>query len=387
MRPSKRLAMRSYLESVDLDSILNSVDSCEGKTSLLEQIIKTGLDHVMPMRTRKVHSTEPPWITSSLKNLLQKRQSALSRGDDQMFRELRNHVNRKRKMCRANYYQVKVEHLKKCKPSEWWKEVKKLSGRSLAFSAQSDTLQSLQHLYESIDQIGLANIINEAFLSPMYCFTPLPAAFPCITFSNYSENPLVVSVESVRKKLSKLNPCKANGPDNIPGWLLKENADILAGPVSDILNYSYRERRLPSSRKHADVVPVPKQKPVRDVNKHLRPISLTPILSKMSEDYVVDTYVKPAVLEWIDPQQFGAVPKSSTTHALISMLYSWLESTDGNGATTRAVLFDFRKAFDLTDHHVLAPKLSSYDIPESIMCWILDFLTNRRQSRNASLLS
>ena len=71
--------------------------------------------------------------------------------------------------------------------------------------------------------------------------------------------------------------------------------------------------------------------------------------------------------------------KSSTTHALISMLHSWLESTDGNGATTRAVLFDFRKAFDLIDHHVLAQKLSSYDIPESIMCWILDFLTNRRQ--------
>ena len=74
-----------------------------------------------------------------------------------------------------------------------------------------------------------------------------------------------------------------------------------------------------------------KQKPVREVNKHLRPISLTPILSKISEDYVLDTYVKPAVLERIDPQQFGAVTKSSTTHALISMLHSWLESTDGNG--------------------------------------------------------
>ena len=143
MCSSKRLAMCTYLESVDLDTILNSADSCEGKTLLLEQIIKTGLDHVMPMRTRKVHSTEPPWITSSLKNLLQKRQSALSRGDDQMFRELRNRVNRERKMCRANYYQAKVQHLKKCKPSEWWKEVKKLSGCSLAFTAQSDTLKSL----------------------------------------------------------------------------------------------------------------------------------------------------------------------------------------------------------------------------------------------------
>ena len=85
MRPSKHLAMRTYLKSVDLDTILNSADNCEGKTLLLEQIIKTGLDHVMPMRTCKVHSSEPPWITSSLKNLLQKRRSALSRGDDQIY--------------------------------------------------------------------------------------------------------------------------------------------------------------------------------------------------------------------------------------------------------------------------------------------------------------
>ena len=99
----------------------------------------------------------------------------------------------------------------------------------------------------------------------------------------------------------------------------------------------------------------------------------------MSKVYVVDTYVKPAALERIDPQQFGAIPKSSSMHALISMLHSWLESTDRNGATTRAILFDFRKAFDLTDHHVLAQKLSLYDFPESIMCWILDFLTNRKQ--------
>ena len=38
-------------------------------------------------------------------------------------------------------------HLKKCKPSEWWKEVKKLSGQRLASTTQSDTLKWLQHLH------------------------------------------------------------------------------------------------------------------------------------------------------------------------------------------------------------------------------------------------
>ena len=56
--------------------------------------------------------------------------------------------------------------------------------------------------------------------------------------------------------------------------------------------------------------------------KHLRPISLTPILSKIAEDYVVEEYVKPAVLKKIDPRQFGTIPNSCTTHALISMTHN-----------------------------------------------------------------
>ena len=63
-------------------------------------------------------------------------------------------------------------------------------------------------------------------------------------------------------------------------------------------------------------------RPNQDVNKHLRPISLTPILSKIAEDYVVEEYVKAAVLEKIDRQQFGTIPNSCTTHALISMTHN-----------------------------------------------------------------
>ncbi len=133
------------------------------------------------------------------------------------------------------------------------------------------------------------------------------------------------------------------------------------------------------SWKRANIIPIPKQKPISDVNKHLRPISLTPILSKLAEDYIVDEFVKPAVLKKVDPQQFGTVPGSCTNHALISMLHSWYSSTDGNGATVRVVLLDFKKAFDLIDHNILIHKLSSYDIPHRINMWITDFLTCRQQ--------
>ena len=52
-------------------------------------------------------------------------------------------------------------------------------------------------------------------------------------------------------KLSTLNSSKADG---IQVWLLKENADLLAGPVSEILNSLFLKSRLPPSWKEADVV-------------------------------------------------------------------------------------------------------------------------------------
>ena len=44
-----------------------------------------------------------------------------------------------------------------------------------------------------------------------------------------------VSKKSVYKKLIKFNSSKAHDPDDTPGWVLKENADILAEPIADIL--------------------------------------------------------------------------------------------------------------------------------------------------------
>ena len=48
----------------------------------------------------------------------------------------------------------------------------------------------------------------------------------------------------------------------------------------------------------------------------------------------------------LDSSQFGAIPKSSTTLALFEMVHEWTQGTDGNGATIRTLLFDYKKAFD-----------------------------------------
>ncbi len=110
-----------------------------------------------------------------------------------------------------------------------------------------------------------------------------------------------------------LNPKKAHCPDGIPIWVLKENADLFAFPIKEILNSSLRECRVLQPWKNADIIPIPKNKPITDINDHLRPISLTPILSKVAEEFVVERHLKPAILAKIDENQFGTIPNSSTT--------------------------------------------------------------------------
>ena len=193
-----------------------------------------------------------------------------------------------------------------------------------------------------------------------------------------SDPTLTISAASVFKKHSAVNPFKAQGRDEIPGWLLKRNADLLADPIQDVLNPSYQERRLPAAWKEADIVPISKQRPIYDINKNLRPISLTPLLSKLADDYVVEMFVKAAVLAKIGPK-FETILNSCTVFALIDMIHSWLQNTDGNGATTRVVPFNFRKACDLIDHSILAQKLCSYNLPSQVLEWVLDFLRNRKQ--------
>ena len=61
-------------------------------------------------------------------------------------------------------------------------------------------------------------------------------------------------------------------------------------------NASFKEQCLPQIWKMADVTPLPKTKPVKELKKDLRPISLTACLSKVAEECVVVDYVKPAVV-------------------------------------------------------------------------------------------
>ncbi|PFX22146.1 hypothetical protein AWC38_SpisGene13322 [Stylophora pistillata] len=290
-RGSRRAELGRYFGSMDGQTLFCSASCCLDMLDIpdildIHDVIHTGLNILMPVRRVRVNSSDVPWVTPHLKSLILKRQRAfLEHGvESSSYKLYRNAVDRERKSCKASFYKVKVEHMKEENPKLWWKEVKLLSG------SQSNSGNVINHIHikelEDCNNHELANTINRAFLEPLEEYR---LEQPLSKFPVPADSPRLHEVSTLRimKLLATLNPSKACGPDEIPNWLLKEYAELLAYPVSNIINSSFNEQRLPKIWKFADVSPLPEVKPVEDLKKHLRPISLTPCLSKVAEECVV----------------------------------------------------------------------------------------------------
>ena len=100
-------------------------------------------------------------------------------------------------------------------------------------------------------------------------------------------------------------------------------ANILAAPF----NSSLREGVIPNEWKMANVIPLPKTKPMISVETDIRPISLTRTVAKVFESIVLG-WVDDIVGDRIVDNQFGGVGGTSTTDALVEMTHKWYEATD-----------------------------------------------------------
>jgi retron-type reverse transcriptase len=145
-----------------------------------------------------------------------------------------------------------------------------------------------------------------------------------------------------------------------------------------------KKEQLPLIWKCENITPLPKSSTVNDINTDFRPISLTPSISKIAEEYVVVNHVKPAVIKHIRPDQYGCIPQSSTTHALINLILQWSKATDGTSSDVRVLIMDYKKAFDLIGHSQLITKLKDYGINPYIINCICEYLMDRQRVKMAN---
>ena len=370
---NEKALFASALMSVNWEPLYR-LSSCEEQFDLLNQTIHDLLDTFLPFITVTTRPCDKPWVTERYKDLIKRRQKALHAGNMDEYRQLRNKVNRMGRQLRSAFYDSTISELSQGSCKKWWLNMNNLMGRKQV----NNVMTKLANEFADGDELVLANKINATFQA-------VSSSLPKLQPTHQHPQSLLpdkynVSVEEVEKKLMKIEIKKAQGPDGIPNWILRDFCGYLAPPIASIFNSSFREGFIPSIWKSADVVPLPKITPPKRLEKDLRPISLTPVISKIQESFM-HKWLWDVIRNIVDKNQFGAIKGTCTTHALILMLHEWLKDTDDSRKKNfvKVVLLDYAKAFDHIDANILIRKLEAMIIPDPLLRWIESFLTNRRQ--------
>lgn len=185
-----------------------------------------------------------------------------------------------------------------------------------------------------------------------------------------------VTVKQVLKLLKSLNPKKAIGIDGIPPLILKLSAEIIAKPLTNLINKSIEDMDFPTLAKIAAILPVFK-KDDRSQKKNYRPLSILSTLSKIFGKLLNDQilfFMNDILSPFVSAYRKGY----STQHVLIRLIEEWKEALD-NKNIVGAVLMDLSKAFDCIPHDLLIAKLNAYGFDKPALKYIYSYLKGRRQ--------
>ena len=174
----------------------------------------------------------------------------------------------------------------------------------------------------------------------------------------------------------------ATGPDGISAKFLRLAAPVIAQPLTWLYNQSITQGFVPSQWKSACITPIPKiPQPLSPGD--LRPISVTPILSRCLERFIVKNYFYSVFSssnhapKFLD--QFAFRPTGSTTAALASILHTISEMLETEAYVCLYSL-DFSKAFDFVRQTRFLSRVHDLGFPDFIYNWLCNFFTDRTHS-------
>merc|ERR1711867_265956 len=224
----------------------------------------------------------------------------------------------------------------------------------------------------------MAESLNEFFVS---VFTSEDGDIPVIEDKLTEEEKMkefTISMEEVEKKLLNLKDGKAPGPDNIPGYFLKQASAELSKPLTLIFNDSLDMGIVPRDWRVANVIPIFK-KGDRDKCGNYRPVSLTSIVCKILEsilrDRINDHLMKH---DLIADSQHGFSSGLSCQTNLLTFFDQIVDNMD-RGNTVDVIYLDFSKAFDKVPHSRLIEKVKSLGVNMQTVRWIKHWLQDRKQ--------
>ena len=228
------------------------------------------------------------------------------------------------------------------------------------------------------DSGDMAKVLNEFFTSVFTTEAPGPVP-PCPKLPcNSTLSDMWIDSDTVKKKLLKLKPSSAPGPDKMTARFLIMNADAMAPALAMIYNESLQSGIVPEDWRAANVTPIFK-KGAKGNPGNYRPVSLTSIPCKVMEACMRDVMVDHLTTNsLIKDSQHGFMRHKSTTTNLLEFMETLTKEQD-DGHPMDVIYLDSAKAFDKVPHRRLLEKLRAHSVDGKVLNWIRNWLTGRKQ--------
>jgi hypothetical protein len=316
------------------------------------------INKCIPIKEVNMRKRDPPFVTPLVKVMLKKRLKLRQKGRIEEADSLAVKINQ----MIQNVQSKRLSGLSNASSRELWSAVKNSVNTTVNYPA--NVLRNI----ESVNSY-FANVCND----PLYDSNDVSCFARNIKSDCDVTHLEIYEVEKLLKKMKRSSP----GDDNIPRWFFHQCSFEIAETVCHIFNLSFSTGTVPQQWRRAIVTPIPKvPKPV--YISSFRPISVTPLLSRLAEKLFVRRWLIPAITHDLMDDQFGFRPTGSTTCALTNLIHhvtTMLEECK----YVRCLMIDFSRAFDTVDHPILLAKLSRLNLPDYALNWIISFLSGRTQ--------
>ena len=359
-----KINITTDLANQSWNDVLSETDP-DKKATIFHTIISSIVDKWCPLVSVRVPEGKQPITTPLIEKLRRAKLRAYQKKNpswkyfgqilklklaEQQQKQSENNINNSTKGSRA-----------------WWQSVKSVTGEK-----RSDNSQP----YQFIDNTWLNCDDFCDKLNNYYVNIAGDVEFSLPNLPSLTEQITTVGVWEVYDMLKKIDTKKSTHSDDYPSWVSRNNAELLAEPIADIINSILSTSIYPTIWKKAEVSPLPKTASPSTC-KEFRPISLLYHLSKIAEKFInreLSKYVPS------DPCQYAYTKNVGTTDALVKVITDISTTLDRKDVyAVQALYLDFSKAFDLMRPDILAEKMNTMNINPSLINLVVNFLSNRSQ--------
>jgi hypothetical protein len=351
------------------------------------------IDKVAPLKEIRIKGSSKPWFDGEVierinvrDKLRKKFNKTKLQIDYDNFKNAQKQAKQTVKLKKCDFIK---EQLKEniAKPSKLWKTLKSIGLPSKTKNEAKICLKENEQMFFEPKETSriFRNFYENLAQSLVDQLPPAPNKYNNESTKVYYDKMNInkkfkleeVDYDQIYSFLKQTNASKAPGIDKLSGVFIKDGAEVLAKPLSQLINLSIISSTFPDPCGIAKLKALYKKGSKTDP-KNYRPISLLPLLSKTFEKVIhlqTAAFLDSNNILYVN--QSGFRPKHSTESCLTHLCDRILEGCD-MGCHTGMILIDLQKAFDTINHDILLDKMKLMRFSEETIGWFKSYLSNRK---------